>query len=116
MGRKSSAKAQTRSATTTPTPPEEPRSFSPLLVVALLAAAVAVAAFVYVKRGDQGGANQAGAQAAQGAQAAKTADAQKPAEAPLVEVPEIKRKPHPQPNLPPLPVQTYTPPRPPDVV
>jgi len=116
MGRKSSAKAQTRSATTTPTPPEEPRSFSPLLVVALLAAAVAVAAFVYVKRGDQGGANQAGAQAAQGAQGAKTADAQKPAEAPLVEVPEIKRKPHPQPNLPPLPVQTYTPPRPPDVV
>ena len=32
------------------------------------------------------------------------------------EVPEVKRKPHPQANLPPLPVQAYTPPRPPDVV
>ena len=110
MGRKSSAKAQTRSATTTPTPPEEPRSFSPLLVVALLAAAVAVAAFVYVKRGDQSGANQTGTEAAQ-TDAAQT----KPAEAPK-EVPEIKRKPHPQAKLPPLPVQAYTPPRPPDVV
>ena len=107
MGRKSSAKAQTRSATTTPTqPPDEPRSFSPLLVVALLAAAVAVAAFVYVKRGDQSG-----------AQSAQTAQSQTPAAPQVAEVPEIKRKPHPQTKLPPLPVQAYSPPtRPPDVV
>jgi hypothetical protein len=110
MGRKSSAKAQSRSATTTPTPPEERRPFSPLLAVALLAAAVAVAAFVYVKRSDQSGANQAGAQSAQ------TAAQTLPAERPPTEVPEIKRKPHPQKNLPPLPVQAYAPPRPPDVV
>jgi hypothetical protein len=108
MGRKSSAKAQTRSATTTPTPPDQPRSFSPLLVVALLAAAVAVAAFVYVKRGDQPAASQAAAQNTEAAQA------QTPPAA--AEVPEIKRKPHPQANLPPLPVQSYAPPRPPDVV
>jgi hypothetical protein len=111
MGRKSSAKAQTRSATTTPTPPEETRSFSPLLVVALLAAAIAVAAFVYVKRGDQTGANQTPGQNAQNAQTAQTPPA--PA---VAEVPEIKRKPHPQAKLPPLPVQTYAPPRPPEVV
>jgi hypothetical protein len=104
MGRKSSAKSQTRSATT---PPEPPRSFSPLLVVALLAAAVAVAAFVYVKRGDQPGANQT---------AAQTAESQTPPAPLAAEVPEIKRKPHPQKNLPPLPVQAYAPPRPPDVV
>ena len=35
---------------------------------------------------------------------------------PLAEVPEVQRKPHPQKNLPPLPVQSYAPPRPPDVV
>src|SRR5262245_3485928 len=110
MGRKSSAKAQTRSATTTPTPPEQPRSFSPLLVVALLAAAVAVAAFVYVKRGDQTAANSTAAPNAQ------TAQSQTPAAPVAAEVPEIKRKPHPQKNLPPLPVQTYAPPRPPEVV
>jgi hypothetical protein len=81
-----------------------------LLAVALLAAAIAVAAFVYVKRGDQSGANQAGAPAAQAAAQPQTA------EKPPAEVPEIKRKPHPQPNLPPLPVQAYAPPRPPDVV
>jgi hypothetical protein len=92
----------------TPTPPDQRRPFSPLLVLALLAAAVAVAAFVYVKRGDQRGANQPAAQSAE----AQTP----PAQAPAAEVPEIKRKPHPQAKLPPLPVQSYAPPRPPDVV
>src|SRR5215470_12322299 len=100
MGRKSSAKAQTRSATTTPTqPPDEPRSFSPLLVVALLAAAVAVAAFVYVKRGDKNGANPTAAQNAE------TAQSQTSATPPPSEVPEIKRKSYPQAKMPPLPVQ-----------
>jgi hypothetical protein len=110
MGRKSSAKAQTRSATTTPTPPEPPRGFSPLLAVALLAAAIAVAAFVYVKRGDQTGANRTVDPAAQ------TAQSPSPAAPHVADVPEIARKPHPQANLPPLPVQSYAPPRPPDVV
>src|SRR5262245_44219029 len=106
MGRKSSAKAQSRSATTTPTPPQEHRSsFSPLLVIALFAAAVAVAAFVYVKRGDQA------------KPSAETAESQTPpAPPPASEVPEIKRKPRPQKKLPPLPVQAYAPPRPPEVV
>src|SRR3954464_14038439 len=115
MGRKSSAKAQTRSATTTPTPPtppEQPRLFSPLLVVALLAAAIAVTAFVYVKRGDQSGAKQAGANQT----ASQAAQSQSPAAPHVAEVPEFARKPHPQTNLPPLPVQSYAPPRPPDVV
>jgi hypothetical protein len=105
MGRKSSAKAQTRSATTTPTPPDEPRSFPLLPVVALIVVAIAAAAFMYVKRGDQGDAVQAAAQSAQS----------KPA-APVAEVPEINRTPHPQKNLPPLPTQEFPPPRPMEVV
>jgi hypothetical protein len=106
MGRKSSAKAQTRSATTTPTPPDQPRSFPLLPVVALIAVAIAVGAFMYVKRGDQGDAVQAAAQSAQS----------KPASAPAAEVPEINRTPHPQKNLPPLPTQEFPPPRPMEVV
>jgi hypothetical protein len=101
MGRKSSAKAQAR----TPggaLPPERSRSFSPLLVIALVAAAVAVGGFIYARtvRNDQ---------AAPKAQTAQTP-------APVAEVPEIARMPHPQKTLPPLPVQAYAPPRPPDVV
>jgi Protein of unknown function with PCYCGC motif len=101
MGRKSSAKAQTR--TPGPPAPEPPRSFSPLLIVALLAAAVAVGGFIYARNGR----NQAAdTPASAAAQAAST----------VAEVPEIARKPHPQKSLPPLPVQAYAPPRPPDVV
>jgi len=106
MGRKSSAKSQTRSATTTPTPPEKPRGFPLVPVVALVAVAIAVAAFMYVKRGDQKETTQAAAQSAQA----------QPTTPPVAEVPEINRKPHPQKNLPPLPVQAFAPPRPPDVV
>jgi len=102
MVRKSSSKAQTRSATTTPTPPEQPRSFPLLPVVALIAVAIAVAAFMYVKRGES---------AAAPAAAAQTAQSKTPAE-----VPEIYRKPHPQKNLPPLPTQEFAPPRPMEVV
>jgi hypothetical protein len=102
MGRKSSAKAQTRPPG--PPPPERSRSFSPLLIVALLAAAVALAGFIYARNGS----NQPSA-AEQSASAAQAAP-------PLAEVPEVARKPHPQKNLPPLPVQAYAPPRPPDVI
>src|SRR5262245_11173757 len=109
MGRKSSAKTQTRSATPTTPPPEQPRSFPLLPVVALIAVAIAVAAFMYVRRGDQGDAVQAAA--AQSAQP----PASKPAQ-PIAEVPEINRKPHPQQNLPPLPSQEFPPPRPMETV
>jgi uncharacterized protein with PCYCGC motif len=105
MGRKSSNKAQTRSATTTPAPPEQPRSFPLLPVVALIAVAIAVAAFMYVKRGDQSDA----VAAAQSAQS-------KPATPQVADVPEINRTPHPQKNLPPLPTQEFPPPRPMEVV
>src|SRR6266480_1184230 len=42
--------------------------------------------------------------------------AQPAAAPPAAAVPEIARRPHPQKTLPPLPVQAYAPPRPPDVV
>jgi hypothetical protein len=101
MGRKSSAKAQTR--TPGPPPPESPRSFSPLLIVALLAVAVVVGGFIYARSSKD---DPAAAQASTPAPAAQ----------PVAEVPEVARKPHPQKTLPPLPVQAYAPPRPPDVV
>jgi hypothetical protein len=97
MGRKSSAKIQTR--TPGPRPPEPSRSFSPLLIVALLVAAVGLGGFIYARNGR----NQPSAP-------------QENVSAPVAEVPEVARKPHPQKNLPPLPVQAYAPPRPPDVV
>jgi Protein of unknown function with PCYCGC motif len=103
MGRKSSAKAQTRMPGP-PTPPEPSRSFSPLLILALLAIVVAVGGFIYARSGGQSDATQA---------SAGPSEASPPA---LAEVPEVQRKPRPQKNLPPLPVQPYAPPRPPDVV
>jgi hypothetical protein len=105
MGRKSSAKAQSRPATPPP-PPGPSRRFSPLLIVAIVAAAVAVGGFVYVQKGRS---EQARADASAQAQAAAAQQA-------VAEVPEALRKPHPQKNLPPLPVQAYAPPRPADVV
>jgi hypothetical protein len=102
MGRKSSAKAQARTPAG-PTPPGRSRSFSPLLIVALVAAAVALGGFIYARNAR----NDA-------APAQTQAAAQTPP--PAAEVPEIARKPHPQKTLPPLPVQAYAPPRPPDVV
>jgi hypothetical protein len=103
MGRKSSAKIQTRSATTTPTSTEQPRSFSLLPVVALVAVAIAIAAFMYVRRGNQNDASQSAEQTAQSQPA-------------VAEVPEIARKPHPQATLPPLPFSPSPPARPADVV
>jgi uncharacterized protein with PCYCGC motif len=103
MGRKSSAKAQSRTPGTPP-PSEPARQFSPLLIIALLAVAVAVGGFIYARtNGRDAAAEQASAQ-------------NTPAATPIADVPEVARKPHPQKSLPPLPVQTYAPPRPPDVV
>jgi hypothetical protein len=100
MGRKSSAKAQVKPAAT-PQPPEPSRSFPKLLVAALVVIALAVGGFMY-------------AHAARTQAEAAQASAQAPA--PVADVPEIAKKPHPQPTLPPLPAQNYPPPRPIDVV
>jgi hypothetical protein len=102
MGRKSSAKAQMR--TPGAPPPAEPRRpITPLLIVALVAIVIAVGGFMYARNGrNQSQATESSAQTA--------------TPPPVAEVPEIARKPHPQKTLPPLPVQAYAPPRPPDVV
>jgi hypothetical protein len=102
MGRKSSAKAQVKPAAT-PQPPEPSRSFPKLLVAALVVIALAVGGFMY-------------AHAARTQAEAAQASAQAPAPAPVADVPAIARKPHPQATLPPLPAQSYPPPRPMDVV
>jgi hypothetical protein len=106
MGRKSSAKSQSRAAA--PPPPTAPssRGFSPLLIVAIVAAAVAVGGFVYVRN----------ERSQQQARADAEAQAQAAAQQAVADVPEVARKPHPQKTLPPLPFQAYAPPRPPDVV
>jgi Protein of unknown function with PCYCGC motif len=102
MGRKSSAKAQMR--TPGPPPPAEPRrSFTRWLILALVAIVVAVGGLIYARSArSHADATQASAQPAAAPQPAT--------------VPEIARRPHPQSKLPPLPVQAYAPPRPPDVV
>jgi hypothetical protein len=85
------------------TPAEPRRSFTPLLILALVAVVIAVGGFMYARNGR----NQSDA----------APSSTQPAAAPATaEVPEIARKPHPQKKLPPLPVQAYAPPRPPDVV
>ena len=102
MGRKSSAKTQIRTPGA-PQPPEPTRSFPKLLIVALVAIAVAVGGLIYARTRMQ-------------ADAAQASEQKPPAPPPVAEVPEMNRKPHPQKTLPPIPSQTYTPPRPIDVV
>ena len=102
MGRKSSAKAQTRS-TAPPTPPTGGgRPFSPLLIVALVAVAIVAGAAVYFKSG-----SDAPSPSRNAAQASTPAP-----EAP----PAVALKPHPQKNLPPLPFSPGPPSRPMEVV
>jgi uncharacterized protein with PCYCGC motif len=103
MGRKSSAKSQQRESSTsgqggTPSPS---RSTSGAIIGAIAAAAIAVGGFAYVRSGAA-------------PEPAASAPTQTPA-AP-VEPAAAKFGPHTQANLPPLPVQTFAPPRPPDVV
>ena len=105
MGRKSSAKAQMRTPGGPPGPPtpaEPRRSFTPLLIL-VIAIVIAVGGFMYARSG------RAAADTTQ-------SSAQPAAAPPAAAVPEIARRPHPQKTLPPLPVQAYAPPRPPDVV
>jgi Protein of unknown function with PCYCGC motif len=102
MGRKSSAKAQVRTPAS-PQPPQTPRSFPKLLVVALVVIAVAVGGLIYARARTQADAAQARAQTPA-------------ATAPAPDVPEVNKRPHPQKALPPIPAQSYPPPRPMDVV
>jgi len=108
MGRKSSAKSQTRpsSANSGSTPPEEPgRRFPPLLAVALVVAAAVVGVFVATR-------------SAQTTPPAPAVTAAAPAQAPAVsdEPPaSVKFGPHKQDRLPALPFDP-TPARPMEVV
>jgi hypothetical protein len=105
MGRKSSAKAQSR-PTTPGEPPQAPRrSFTPLLAIAV--AAVLIAGVFAVTRGGGESISQPLESAAQAAQT--------PA-APAAPPQWAAFGPHPQENLPPLPFQSFAPPRPPQVV
>ena len=102
MGRKSSAKAQSRPDSATPPPPEPRRSLAPLLIIALVAVAI-VGVFAYVRTAQP-------AQTDQGAQVA-------PAPPPVVDPPaSAALGPHPQDNLPPLPFDPAPPARPAEVV
>src|SRR5215218_5526512 len=102
MGRKSSAKAQSRSGTGAAPPTEQTaRSYTPLLAAAMVIA-LAAGAFLYLRRNAPAPANPAAAAA--------------PAQA-IVDPPANARYgPHQQDNLPPLPFDYGPPARPAEVV
>jgi len=103
MGRKSSAKAQSRSGAAPPPPTDRSaRSFTPLLAAAIVVAVI-VGVFAYSRRGapDAGDPSQTSAAAA----------------LPVVDPPvNAKYGPHQQANLPPLPFEYGPPARPAEVV
>jgi Protein of unknown function with PCYCGC motif len=103
MGRKSSAKTQSRSGGASPLPPEKnARSFTPLLALAIVVVVIA-SVFVYLRRGEP-------------APAATSAQAAAPTQA-IVDPPASARYgPHKQDNLPPLPFEYGPPARPAEVV
>jgi hypothetical protein len=100
MGRKSSAKAQSRPTSPTEPPSGPGRSFTPLLAV-VIAALVIVGVFAYTRTAQQN-------QDAQSAPPPAQTVAEPPAAAAL--------GPHPQANLPPLPLDSSPPARPAEVV
>src|SRR5262249_55631617 len=107
MGRKSSAKSQTRSAPPGGEPPQAgKRRFSPLIAVAAILIAAAGGVFFAMRPADTSPAPDPQAAAAAAAAAQKALD-----EPP----PNAKFGPHKQDRLPPLPYDP-TPARPPDVV
>jgi hypothetical protein len=108
MGRKSAAKNQARATSTTPgaPPPSGPRtSFNPLFAVGIVALIIVAGLVAYSRFGQP-------EQPAQAAQQSPTATPQ----AVVDPLPAAALGPHPQDNLPPLPLQAYAPPRPPEVV
>lgn len=102
MGRKSAAKSQTRSrSSTSGTPPSRPGRPSTPLVAAGIVAGLAIAGLLVYSRSNQ-----------------PEQTSQQSSPAPTVVDPPAAAAfgPHPQDNLPPLPFQAYAPPRPPEVV
>ena len=103
MGRKSSAKVQTRPGAATPPSPPPRGSLRPLLVVAI-AVAVIAGVFVYSRASDT----------------TAPSNAEAPAAAPGPAIVDPPRSaafgPHPQENLPPLPYDSGPPARPVEVV
>jgi Histone deacetylase complex, SIN3 component len=97
MGKKSAAKSHANTSSSTTSPERPKRGVTPLLVIALVVAAAAIGAFVFTK-----------SDAAQSSAAMQ---------APPNAVPPAARfGPHKRAEFPPLPVQAYAPPRPPEVV
>lgn len=112
MGRKSSAKAQSRDASqpsspSTP-PPQGPRSSTPLSALIIVAVVAAVGVFAYMKSG--GDAPQ------QPAASTTSAPVGQASPAPTPEPRWAKFAKHKQAGLPPFPSQEFAPPRPLDVV
>src|SRR5947209_15261996 len=103
MGRKSSAKTQSRESSTTSGTPPARRMPTGLIVAAIIAFVAVVGGYAYVTTGRTAPAADHSAHAA----APANLDEQPPA---------AKYGPHKQAMLPPLPTQAYAPPRPPDVV
>jgi hypothetical protein len=102
MGRKSAAKSQTRtSSSPSGTPPSTPgRPAAPLLAAGIVAGLVIVGLFAYTRS----------------SQPEQTAQQSAPAPTVVDPPPAAAFGPHQQDNLPPLPFQSYAPPRPPEVV
>jgi uncharacterized protein with PCYCGC motif len=109
MGRKSSAKSQTRpspASSATPPPPGEPRrSYTPLLAVAVIVVAAVIGVFVATR-------------SAQTTPPPQSSASTPPPAQPAVDEPPAAAKfgPHKQDRLPPLPFDPVPPARPADVV
>lgn len=107
MGRKSSAKTQTRSSSAGGGAPEQPkRSSSALVAVAVVVLAAVAGVFVAMRPSQT---TPADVQAAAAAPVAAPQAADTPP-------PSAKFGPHTQQQLPPLPFQAYAPPRSPEIV
>jgi hypothetical protein len=107
MGRKSSAKTQTRESTSAPggTPPETPRSSTAVVVTAIVALVAVVGGYAYMTNGRAAQASAVDHSAHNAQATSATGDA-----------PFAKFGPHKQASLPPFPTQAYAPPRPIQVV
>jgi hypothetical protein len=103
MGRKSGAKSQPQTPSSTSGPPSEPgRSSTPLVAAGIVLVLAIVGLVAYTRSSPE--------------ETAPTAQATAPAPT-IVDPPAAaKLGPHPQANLPPLPFQAYAPPRPMETV
>jgi len=112
MGRKSSAKAQSRDASQQtpkgPQPPDESRSSTPLTAIIIIAVVAVVGGFAYVSSGRNATPQPAAANSDHATHDQAAATQGEPRWA--------KFGPHKQASLPPIPSQEFAPPRPIDVV